>query len=402
MSVQIVFPTPFFPDDGSINPLLEKASDVIVKSHGLAGIVPAGVRDPLELLLRAMNSYYTNRIEGQHTTPYDIERAMKSDYSGDKRIAQLQRLAIAHMDVERMLEEESRGLAISDLYTPSIVQNIHRVLYNRLEPEDRVTTDGAHIEPGAFRDVTLYVGIHVSPDPQEIADQLKRWSETYRQQSGSERSLIAALCSHHRLAWIHPFRDGNGRVARLHMHSLLHTLGLTNGLWTPVTGFARDVRQYYARLASADEPRMNDLDGRGNLSQKGLVQWASYVLDTCLDQIAFIDRLLQLASLRVNLGLLLQSLEARPWQIGSERSVIRIDALEPLLYSMYTGEVERARFISMIGLPTRTSRRILASLLDYGLLTATTQRGPVRFALPFSALSILFPRLWPEADFGDN
>lgn len=397
MSVQIVFPTPYIPEDQSIGILQERASDVIVKSHGLTGIVPSGLQEPLAVLLRAMNSYYTNRIEGQHTTPNEIERAMKSDYSGDRRIAQLQRLAIAHMEVERMLEEESAGLAISDLYNPSVVQNIHRALYTRLEPDDRVTTDGAQIDPGAFRDVTVYVGIHVSPEPQEIGDQLHRWSEMYGQQRGLERSLIAAVCSHHRLAWIHPFRDGNGRVARLHMHSVLHSLGLTNGMWTPVRGFARDVHQYYARLAGADQPRWNDLDGRGNLSQKELVLWGEYVLDTCLDQIAFIERLLQLRSLRDNLGLLLRSLEARPWQIGSERSVVRIDALEPLLYSAYTGEVERARFISMIGLPQRTSRRVLASLIDYGLLTSTTPKGPVRFALPFSALSILFPRLWPEA-----
>lgn len=90
---------------------------------------------------------------------------------------------------------------------------------------------------------------------------------------------------HQRLAWIHPFRDGNGRVARLHTHLALGHVGLANGLWSPLRGFARSQETYYALLAAADEPRAGDLDGRGNLSERALCKWMAYVLGLCIEQV---------------------------------------------------------------------------------------------------------------------
>ncbi|MGQ0697999.1 MAG: Fic family protein [Panacagrimonas sp.] len=72
----------------------------------------------------------------------------------------------------------------------------------------------------------------------------------------------------HRLNWIHPFIDGNGRSARLHSHLALHRLGITQGLWSVMRGMAREQERYYALLNNADLPRRNDLDGRGPLSQE--------------------------------------------------------------------------------------------------------------------------------------
>jgi Fic family protein len=79
---------------------------------------------------------------------------------------------------------------------------------------------------------------------------------------------VGAVCSHHRLLWVHPFLDGNGRTARLHTHLVLTALGVTRGVWSPLPGMARDQEGYYARLNNADLPRRNDLDGRGPLSRE--------------------------------------------------------------------------------------------------------------------------------------
>src|SRR4051812_31101115 len=51
----------------------------------------------LRELLRAMNSYYSNRIEGQSTHPHNIERALKRDFSHQPDTARLQRIALAHL-----------------------------------------------------------------------------------------------------------------------------------------------------------------------------------------------------------------------------------------------------------------------------------------------------------------
>ena len=110
--------------------------------------------------------------------------------------------------------------------------------------------------------------------------------------------VLAAAASHHRLAWIHPFLDGNGRVARLHTHALLRHMGLTTGLWSPLRGFARSQERYDATLAAADEPRAGDLDGRGTLTERGLLAWISYVLEVSLDQVRFMSGLLQLSGMQ--------------------------------------------------------------------------------------------------------
>ena len=89
-------------------------------------------------------------------------------------------------------------------------------------------------------------------------------------------------------------------------------------------------------------------------------------------------------------------LAAHPWQIGSEKSVVKAEAMEALHYVALTGPVERARFMAMTGLPERTARRVLSSLLDWGLLTSASSRAPVAFAVPLAGLRYLFPRLSPE------
>lgn len=125
---------------------------------------------------------------------------------------------------------------------------------------------------------------------------------------------------------------------------------------------------------------------------------ARYFLDVCLDQVAFMDDMLSLDRFRERLADLLRHLAAKPWPIGSERSVIKPEVLPALHYVAITGVMERSRFLSTTGLPMRTARRVLASLLDYGLLQSETRLGPVSFGIPFKSLRWLFPRLWPEAE----
>ena len=137
--------------------------------------------------------------------------------------------------------------------------------------------------------ITLLPGRHEAPTADSLPRFLARWAEVYGRVRRGEASVIALAASHHRLTWMHPFLDGNGRVARLHTHLLLHAWGLTNGLWSPLRGFARSEARYKALLQAADEHRRGDRDGRGNLSQSSLVDWINYTLDLCIDQIEFMS-----------------------------------------------------------------------------------------------------------------
>ena len=199
--------------------------------------------------------------------------------------------------------------------------------------------------------------------------------------------------AHQSIGWVHPFVDGNGRVMRLHTHTLLSALGYTGGLWSPLRGFARSVDRYYALLAAADEPRHGDLDGRGNLSEQALVAWIDYVLDICLDQVQFMKSTLNLGTMEQRIAACLV------FEQETSKSGVRLEALRPLHYLFLIGaEIDRGDFKRMTGLGERTAVKLLTALLQRGLLRSDTPQGRVRFGLPLHALRFYFPALWPEAE----
>ena len=377
---------PLLPSEARLEPLLAKAHDLGRAAGRLAG---QPIASELRSLLRAMNSYYSNRIEGQHTRPHELEQALRRDFSQNTALAARQRLAIAHIEAEIALEarcatEGQAGL----LYVPEAVAEIHRELFFRLD-----AGDGPGPGPGRWRTQEVSVGRHIAPAAASVSALMQRWGSFYAGVRRGEAALLAMAAAHQRLGWIHPFQDGNGRVMRLHSHLLLHAGGYTGGVWSPLRGFARTVDRYYGLLAAADEPRQGDLDGRGNLSESALVDWIDYVLDLCLDQVRFMHGLLRLSEFESRLAACLA------YEQQTLHSGVRMEALRPLHYLFVTGlEIERGEFKRMTGLGDRTAVSLLSALVRRGLLRSDSVQGKVRFGLPLHALRFYFPALWPEAE----
>ena len=382
---------PLLPSDAKQEVLLSKAGDLVRTATALTG---KRVPPQLHVLLRSMNSYYTNRIEGQHTRPHEIEQALRQDFSSNKELAAKQRLAVAHIEAEAALEKRYVGeAAVITLYSQEAVQDVHRELFGRLPQADWEINQGQITLPGQLRDREVSVGQHIAPAAAHVPQFLARWAQRYGQVRRGEAALVAMACAHHRLGWVHPFTDGNGRVMRLHSHLVLHALGLTNGLWSPLRGFARAQEQYYLRLAEADNARRGDLDGRGNLSEQALVAWANYVLDICLDQVRFMQQMLDFDAIkqRIEAALLVEA--------TVHKSGVRPESLHALHYLFLSGEeLTRGEFKSMLGLSDRLATDALGALLKRGFLRSDTPQGKVRFGLPQHALCFLFPKLWPEAE----
>ncbi|KRD18424.1 cell filamentation protein Fic [Acidovorax sp. Root267] len=382
---------PLLPSDARMEPLLTKAHDL-----SRAATLLAGTRVPPELrtLLRSMNSYYTNRIEGQHTRPHEIEQALRKDFSQDAVLAAKQRLAVAHIEAESALEQRYAGVEGGRaVYSVDAVQVLHRELFGRLPSSDLVTAENEPIAPGALRQREVRVGQHVAPAWASVPQFLERWAACYSGVRRGEAALVAMACAHQRLGWVHPFVDGNGRVMRLHTHTLLSALGYTGGLWSPLRGFARSTEQYYALLADADSARRGDLDGRGNLSEQALVAWADYVLDVCQDQVGFMSDMLDFKTLKARIEACLV------FEATVEKSGVRQESLRGLHYLFLSGEeMARGDFKSMLGMSDRGATDALGALVRRGLLVSDSPQGKVRFGLPQHALRFLFPRLWPEAE----
>jgi Fic family protein len=382
---------PLMPTDARIEPLLAKAHDLSRLATSLSGTrVPPELRS----LLRSMNSYYTNRIEGQHTRPHEIEQALRQDFSRDAALAARQRLALAHIDAELDLEQRYRGAeGARALYSAEAVQDLHRALFGRLPAADLVTPENEPIVPGRLRQRDVRVGQHVAPAFASVPIFLSRWASAYGGVRRGEAALVALAAAHQRLGWVHPFVDGTGRVMRLHTHTLLSALGYTGGLWSPLRGFARDTERYYALLADADSPRRGDLDGRGNLSEQALLAWIDHVLDTCLDQVGFMASMLDFATMKSRIEACLV------FEATVLKSGVRQEALRGLHYLFLSGEdIARGDFKAMLGKSERTATDALGALVRRGLLKSDSPQGKVRFGLPQHALRFLFPRLWPEAE----
>lgn len=388
---------PLLPSEPKLDSLRPLAADVIGQAKDLAAHGMPHLRDLLREALRPMNSYYTNKIEGQHTEPLLIEQALQKDFSSKPAEARKQRIAVAHIATEQWGEETFPTWDSVTLFEGTVPQAIHRHLHGQLLPEDLVQMDDngneEKITPGVWRDRGVTVSTHIPPDPATVANFVEEWHRAYRYARAGETAVIALMAAHHRLAWIHPFLDGNGRTARLHTHIGLSALGLTQGLWSPMRGFAREHSAYYGHLAAADARRKGDYDGRGVLSESGLVEFISFAMDICLDQIRFMDGMLQMQAFEARLAQMLAAEATK-----EDYRYLRTEAAQPLAYLGTAQSMDRARFKGMTGLPARTADRALVDLFKLGIVRSRTPKGPVELALPIRLFRYLFPRLWPEAE----
>jgi Fic family protein len=362
--------------------------DVVEQSFRLQGAAHASTRDRLRELLRSMNSYYSNLIEGQGTHPQNIDRALRQDFSSTPDVAQRQRIALAHIDAEKELEQQVAQGA-QPLHSDFLLL-AHARLYGRLTDVDRRTPQGRSVEPGALRQEDVAVGRHQPPAWKSLSAFLDRADAVYSRPASLDSVLYTVASAHHRMAWTHPFLDGNGRACRLQTHAAL--LPLSAGLWSVNRGLARQRDRYYELLSNADMARQGDLDGRGNLSEKRLREWCRFFVDLCSDQVGFMAQMLDLGQLKQRLaGLVLVRSESAAYKNYGKEAVL------PLHHVLAAGPVTRGEFAQMTGLGERTARKLLSQLLQDGLLVSDSPKGPVGIGLPLDALSLLFPNLYPEA-----
>ena len=272
--------------------LTSLAVDLAAASAGFYRSLPAGITKALAELVRAMNCYYSNLIEGHDTHPVDIERAMKNDYSADAGKRNLQLEAKAHVAVQSWID--AGGLTGRAVATESICE-IHRRFCEQLPAEllkvgDLDTQEELTVTPGQLRHRDVRVGNHGAISPGAVPRFMERFETVYGG-LGRAETILAAAAAHHRLVWIHPFLDGNGRVARLLSHAVLLEALASGGIWSIARGLARNDNAYKQHLMACDAPRRNDLDGRGALSEEALAAFTQFFLETCLDQVRFMEEL---------------------------------------------------------------------------------------------------------------
>ncbi|MDR3488706.1 MAG: Fic family protein [Bradyrhizobium sp.] len=388
-SIGLMVPMRLSEDSRHRGALIDLALELVGKSAGFRRSLPGGVIMALADLVRAMNCYYSNLIEGHDTHPVDIERALKDDYSADPKKRNLQLEAKAHITVQRWID---KGGIAGRATTTDVLRDIHKRFCDLLPDdllwvEDPVTHERARVVPGALRQRDVKIGRHVAVSPGAIPRFLAEFERSYAK-LGKADAILAAAAAHHRLLWIHPFLDGNGRVSRLMSHAMLLETLDSGGLWSVSRGLARAVSDYKGHLASCDLRRRNDLDGRGTLSEEALADFTRFFLEICLDQVSFMESLVQPDRLRARILLWAEEetrLNALPPKAGQ--------VLEAVLYR---GELPRGEVGELLDLTTRHARRIVASLIERGVITSESPRASLRLAFPATLAARWMPGLFPE------
>lgn len=384
---------PMMPSD-STGELGDLAIEVIRKSAAISAAVHSVTRRGIVELVRKMNSYYSNLIEGHNTHPVDIDRAMREDFSKDpvKRARQLE--SKAHIEVQKSIESRIEDTPEIVITSKSFLCWIHKEFYERM-PEEYLVVQRADgktekVIPGEIRELEVEVGRHLPPKSEYLNAFMKRFEEVYDpHRLKGLNQVVATAASHHRLAWIHPFLDGNGRVTRLMTHAYLKKAKIDgHGLWTVSRGFARNREEYLAALAGADQSRRGDLDGRGNLSQAGLFGFCKFFLKIAIDQIDFMTGLLDLDDMQKRI----QAVVDRKVSFGE----LKPEAGHLLRDVFLRGEIPRGEIPSIIGMPERSARRVVSSLLEKNYLVSGSEKGPVMLGFPASMVGYYFPRLYPE------
>jgi|TARA_B100002003_G_C14127449_1_gene542287 Fic family protein len=359
------------------------------KSAALRSSLPAEIASALANLVRSMNCYYSNLIEGHDTHPIDIERALNGDFSNDPEQRNLQLEAKAHIKVQEWIDQG--GLAGRSTRCEGLLETHQR--FCELLPEellwieDPKTKKRMKVIPGALRESHVSVGSHIGISPGALPRFMKRFEEAYSN-IGKLNFILSTASAHHRFLWIHPFLEGNGRVARLMSYAMLREILSTGGIWSVARGLARNEKQYKQLLSNCDSLCRNDFDGRGTLSEEALIEFTRFFLEICIDQVDFVQGLMQPQRLRDRIMIWCEEeIRAGTLPTRSEK-VLSILILQ--------GEIPRGDVAELLGTGERSAQRVTKALIERGIITSQSTRAPLHLSFPAALTSRWMPGLFPE------
>jgi len=369
--------------------LEDLASELIATAYGLNQSVHPIVRRELGSLVRSMNCYYSNLIEGHRTLPTDIEKALNNNFDDDERTKNLQLEALAHIKVQEKIDLDlAPGTATSIERISWLHQEfVSQLPKSMLNIKNKEETQVIELIPGQYRDGNVIVGQHVAISSIAIPSFLNRFEKVYDlAKLSTVNAAIALGASHHRLLWIHPFYDGNGRVSRLFSHGYLRQIGIGNSLWSVARGLSRNIDDYKKLLALADSPRWNDLDGRGHLTTKGLIEFCDFFLNICIDQVRFMSSIIEPDKILNRMEIYVEE-EVRCGNLLPNSFLL-------LKQLWLEGEIPKHQVPQVVGYKERQARTLQNKLIQSGLIIADSIRSPLKLNFPIEIAERYFPSLF--------
>jgi Fic family protein len=306
---QIAFSANFRRYTPEVSAALARIGEALGVIRG-ARLLPA-VADELRASARVGTVHYSNLIEGNELPLAEAERATRGELAPETK-AKIELInCVAALDLlDARLDEGTLEL------TPDLLLDLHRLTTGGLG-----RADDPHFKPwheGAWRDgvavvvdrVTRRV-MHEGPPPDEVEPRIVSMLEWLgRKRAAGESPFVLAGVVHYGITDVHPFADGNGRVARLFQTAVLLEAGALPGrMFSFEHYYAQDRGAYYDALRSV---RRNTLN---------MEAWLAYFLTGVVEEYERVaDKVLDLSSLLPGGGAPLQLTGGQQHALGVLRA----------------------------------------------------------------------------------
>lgn len=163
-----------------------------------------------------------------------------------------------------------------------------------------------------------------------------------------------------------------------------------SGLWSISRGLARSNNDYKEYLANADQTRDNDVDGRGNLSNKNLLAFCKYFLEIAIDQVDFMYQLIDVEDM-------IRRIESFV-DLMSFRGLMRTEAKYILVDVFVKGRLTKSDAMRITNTSDKTLKLIIDDLIKRNLLDFRKESIAVVYypKYPIEFSPVLFPKLYPQ------
>ena len=196
--------------------------------------LPPEVVARVEQKLRIESNYHSNAVEGNALTLGETRSLILHGLTARGKPMR------DHLDIQghdQAVKTIERAVKDEEPLTEVFIRNLHRVLLKEPYENAAVTPDGRRstrrITPGDYKttpnNVVTSTGeiYHFTP-PEQVKPAMSDLLDWYRaREAAGEHPIITAATVHYRFVRIHPFDDGNGRMARLLMNLILIRHGHT-------------------------------------------------------------------------------------------------------------------------------------------------------------------------------
>jgi len=224
------------------------------RAHVDAAEIRPAAEDELRVSALAETVHFSTLIEGNELPIVEAERAARGDLDPDTK-AKVE--LVNYVDALRFLDGKGEKGRLE--ITPDFLLALHGRAMRGLGIEGSERFEPRH--EGAWRDGVAVVRdratgkvMHEGPPAREVADRMAglcEWIAAREERLVEFPPPVIAGVAHYAITDIHPFADGNGRVARLATAVILMRLGfIESRLFSFERYYAMNREAYYAALRS--------------------------------------------------------------------------------------------------------------------------------------------------------